>query len=74
MHPRSVPLLIVIALIMLGFGVLDLREVSHQSDEGKSGLAALAAVVAALHVAAALLAVLMARAGRRAVSDRKSVV
>jgi hypothetical protein len=39
--------------------VLDVREVVHQADVDKTGLAVLAALVAALHAGAALLATTM---------------
>ncbi len=45
-------LLAVIGVAMLAFGVLDLREIVHQIDEHKAGLAVLAGIVAALHLAA----------------------
>ena len=56
----SVPLLAFIAVAMLAFAVLDVREVIHQSDINKTGLAILAAFIAALHIAAALVAATMA--------------
>lgn len=57
----SVAVLAVVAVAMAVFGFLDIREVVHQSDEGRTGLAVLAAVIAGLHLAAALIAVTMAR-------------
>jgi hypothetical protein len=56
--------LAVVALAMAVFCALDVREVVHEVDESRTGLAVLAAVVAALHLAAALLA------GRAAVTAR----
>jgi len=53
-----------IAVTMLAFTVLDIREVTHQLNESRSGLAALAAVVALLHMLAAVSALLTARAPR----------
>jgi Flp pilus assembly protein TadB len=50
-------LLIVITVIAAGFAVLDAAEVVHQLDEDRTGLAALAGVIAALHAAAAALAI-----------------
>jgi hypothetical protein len=50
-------LLLVIAVVAAGFVVFDGAEVAHQLDEGRTGLAALAGVVAALHAAAAALAI-----------------
>ena len=49
---------------MLAFAALDIQEAVHQSDEARIGLAILAGVVAALHLAAAALATLMIRAAR----------
>src|SRR5262245_55264887 len=52
------------ALAMAAFAVLDAREVVHQFDESRTGLGVLAAVVAVLHAAAAIAAlVLLARGG-----------
>jgi hypothetical protein len=45
-------LLWAVAGLMLAFAVLDVREVIHQADLGKDGLAVLAAVVALLHLGA----------------------
>jgi hypothetical protein len=55
-RPSSTPILVVVALAMLAFAVFDVREVFHQADESKTGLAVLAGIVAALHLAAAFLA------------------
>jgi hypothetical protein len=57
-------LLIVTAFAMIAFAVLDLREVIHQLDESNDGLASLAGAVAALHVAAGVTAVILARRPR----------
>lgn len=54
-------LLVVTAFAMAAFAVLDLREVIHQLDESDTGLASVASVVATLHVAAAVTAVVPAR-------------
>jgi hypothetical protein len=54
-----------VALVMLVFTALDIREVSHQLNESHPGLAALAAAIAILHLlagAAALLTMRQARA------------
>jgi hypothetical protein len=59
-RPNSVTLLAFVAVAMLAFAVLDVREVIHQSDINKTGLAVLAAFIAALHIAAALVAATMA--------------
>jgi Flp pilus assembly protein TadB len=61
LRPHWLPLLVVIALAMLLFAALDVREVVHQSDEGKTGLAILAGVVAVLHMGAAGTASIMSR-------------
>lgn len=53
LKPHWLGLLIALALAMLVFGVLDLREVVHQRAESQTGLAVLAAAIAALHCAAA---------------------
>jgi hypothetical protein len=63
-QPRWLALLAVIALAMLAFSVLDIREVFHQNDESETGLMLLAAVIALLHLAAAVVAGLMARESR----------
>jgi hypothetical protein len=65
-RPRWLPLLLVVAATMLAFAALDVREIFHQNDEGQTGLAVLAAAVAALHVAAGTVAGLMARQAARA--------
>jgi hypothetical protein len=53
-----------IAAAMLAFTGLDVREVTHQLTESRSGLAALAAAVALLHLLTALSALLVARTTR----------
>jgi hypothetical protein len=53
-------LLGVVAIVMLAFAALDIREVAHQLDINKDGVAVLAGAVAALHLAAALAAAAMA--------------
>ena len=60
-RPDSAALLLAVAAAMLAFAVLDVREVFHQHDEGNTGLATLAAVVATLHLAAAVTAGAMTR-------------
>ena len=52
-RPRWPLLLAGIALAMIAFGALDVREVVHQVEEENAGLAALAGIVAVLHFAAA---------------------
>jgi hypothetical protein len=61
--PRARALLAILALAMLAFAVLDIREVTHQLDEERGGVAVMAGVVATLHLAAASLAA--AQTGRR---------
>jgi hypothetical protein len=56
LRPGWLPLLVLIVVAMALFAALDVREVFHQLDEDKTGLATLAALVAALHLAAAGLA------------------
>jgi hypothetical protein len=65
LRPRTVPLLGLVALAMLVFAALDIQEVVHQSHEARTGLAILAACVAALHLIAAALATVMIRDARR---------
>jgi hypothetical protein len=61
LRPRWALLLGVVAVAMLVFAALDVREVVHQIDESKGGLAVLAGVVAVCHLAAAALAALTGR-------------
>jgi hypothetical protein len=55
-----------VALAMLAFTALDIREVAHQLNESRSGRAALAAAIALLHVLAGVAALRTARDSRRA--------
>jgi hypothetical protein len=64
LRPRWVALLIVTALAMLAFAALDVRELFHQQDEARNGLAILAGAIALLHGAAAVVAGLMVREAR----------
>jgi hypothetical protein len=64
LRPTLTPLLTPIAVAMLAFAALDVREVFHQADIGESGLAVLAGVVATLHLAAAAVAAAMASRSR----------
>jgi len=64
-RPELAALLVVIALAMLAFAALDVRELFHQVDENESGLAVFAGLVAALHAAAAGLAFKLERNLRR---------
>lgn len=63
-RPQRRPLLAVVALVMLAFAVLDILEVVHQLDESRAALAITAAIVAALHLAAAGTAGDMLRASK----------
>jgi uncharacterized membrane protein YidH (DUF202 family) len=54
-----------VALAMLAFTALDIRELTHQLHESRAGLAALAATVALLHLLAAAAALRAARDTRR---------
>jgi len=60
-RPRSLIVLGVVAAAMVLFAALDIREVIHQVDESRTGLAVLAGIVAALHLAAAGAIGLLAR-------------
>ena len=60
------PLLAFVAVVMFAFAALDVREVVHQAGIDETGLAVLAGVVAALHLAAAAVAVVMAWQSRGA--------
>jgi len=60
------PLLAIsVALVMLAFTALDIRELTHQLNESHAGIAALAATVAMLHLAAGAAALRTARDTRR---------
>jgi hypothetical protein len=65
LHPQTPALLAAVAMAMLAFAALDIREVAHQLDIDKDGVAVLAGAVAALHLAAALVAAAMASRGWR---------
>ena len=62
---RRPGVLIAIALIALAWAALDVREVAHQLDESRTAIAVIAIVVAALHLAVALLAGTMAARERQ---------
>jgi hypothetical protein len=61
LRPRAAALLALVAAAMLLFAVVDVREVLHQVDESRTGLALLAGAVAALHAGAAAVAGRMTR-------------
>ncbi len=65
-RPRLAVVLGLVTAAMLVFTALDVREVVHQADVGESGLAVLAAAVAALHLAAAGVAASMGAGAPRA--------
>lgn len=56
--------LVAIGLVMLAWAVLDGAEVAHRLEESNGGIAALASVVAVLHLAAAVVSVWLARRER----------
>jgi hypothetical protein len=53
--------LLALAAIALAWGLLDVREVVHQLDESRTGLALVATSVAVLHLAAAAVSGRLAR-------------
>lgn len=52
------------SVLMLAFAALDIREVAHQIDESRTGLAIMAAAVTLLHLSAAAVCAVIARRGR----------
>jgi|tagenome__1003787_1003787.scaffolds.fasta_scaffold20107675_2 hypothetical protein len=64
LRQRLTPLLTLVAVAMLAFAALDIREVFHQADINENGLAVLAGAVAALHLTAAAVAAAMASRSR----------
>ena len=52
-------LLVLTAVAMVAFAALDVREVVHQFDESNAGLGLIALLVAVLHAAAAVTAVVL---------------
>jgi hypothetical protein len=60
----SATVLSFVAVAMLAFAALDVREVVHQLDIDENGLAVAAGAVAALHLAAGLVAAAMASRAR----------
>ena len=65
LRPELGVVMAVIALSMLAFTVLDIREIVHQLDESSEGVAVIAAIVALLHGAAAGMAASIGRAASR---------
>jgi hypothetical protein len=59
---------VAIAAFAIGATVFDVREVAHQISEHRTNLIVIASVVAALHVAAAVSAVLLVRNRRRSIA------
>lgn len=66
LRPDLSALVLVVGVAMLGFAVLDVREVFGQLDESNSGLALLAGLIAATHGAAAAIAFKLATSADRA--------
>lgn len=66
---ESMPMAAVAAAAMVVFTALDVREVTHQLNESNTGLATLAAVVAALHLAAGAAAIQAIRNRPRILND-----
>lgn len=66
LRPQAPLILTVVAATMLAFAALDIREVVHQLDLSKNGLAVLSGAIAALHLAAAGVAGLMMSRSRHA--------
>jgi hypothetical protein len=56
--------LLAIAAVALVWAILDVREVVHQLDESRTGVALIAMVVAVLHLAAAAVSGHLARTTR----------
>jgi hypothetical protein len=56
LRPTAAPLLVLVAVAMLAFAALDVREVVHQLDIDNSGLAVMAGAIATLHAAAGVVA------------------
>jgi hypothetical protein len=69
LRPRATGLLALVAVAMVVFAALDVREVFHQADEDRAGLAVLAAFIAVLHFGAAVVAAVMISHARRPEPD-----
>lgn len=65
LRPQLALLLALVAVTMLAFTALDIREVFHQLDVSEDGLAVLAAAIACLHGGGAVAAAVMAARARR---------
>jgi hypothetical protein len=61
LRPRLATVLAVAAVAMLAFAAFDVRELFHQIDEQRAGLAVLAAAIAVLHLAASATALVLRR-------------
>jgi hypothetical protein len=59
-------ILLVVAIVALVWAVLDAREFAHQLDESRAGIAAIALIVAVLHLGAAAASGRLMRARGRA--------
>lgn len=62
---RSPLLVTVIVVVAIAAAAFDVREVAHQIDESRNGVATLAAVTALLHVVTALIGCALLLSGRR---------
>ena len=61
LRSESELLLAVVVVVMLAFAVFDLAEVAHKIEESEAGIAAIATLVAVLHLAATWVAFSMRR-------------
>lgn len=57
---RQRAILVAVAVFALAFTVLDIRELIHQSNEGRTGIVILAGLIAVVHLAAGALAAFVA--------------
>jgi len=64
----------IVALAMLAFTALDIRELTHQLNESRPGLAALAAAIATLHLLACATALIATRGTRAQPGLRASAI
>jgi len=70
----SARLLAVIVIAAVAWAALDIREVAHQLDESNDDIAAIAIAVALLHLAAAALAIRLARQAGAQAGDGQPAV
>jgi hypothetical protein len=64
-RPDHTLLLLLVAVAMLAFAALDIREAIHQGEESNGSLLLLASLVAALHLSAGALALYLSRLSSR---------